>query len=1515
MDSIESSKQPVANSLNSDHLYHNNNDSNNNNNSNSDSNNSNPLEQVPSNNLSISQETNTSDPESMVIENPLMHSPVDGTNLPNDNNSESQSQESEIISQSDLFQYNNHKECIFDDAAVFPSLHGDIPDVVKFDSENPDLLNHASVKALIVQLTSPDVIDYNLIYDFFITYRMFIDSDTVMNLLMTRLIWSLQYLNSNNPEDGKIGQLVLLRTFVVLRHWILNYFIDDFIHDLSLCDIFSTHLNEIIFLSHLISPAKVFEAKIFSDLKTHWVSSIIEFWKLELNFEDISKDIFHYKLPLASELLANNQHSNFKPLVKSSTDMSIHTNPSYRRSAMLSLYDQKSYHKCLVFDDSNPQMQTENPQLSINNLVVQHQSSRLSIMNKLNQYNFIKTKKMNNNSLSNNNVHDTSAGSGNNKQPIASPLKSTNKHNRMNLNDSSVGLKKTSNVTGDANTSINTTSHNPVEPKNGSNENISLSPVSIENVGFSTNGNVKLPTSKVTYIIPTTPVKKMEYIIRTPNVLNSRGRSGSMTSNTNEQWENPQPNRDTNNSDVNRKNSIRKMLEVWKKNKNHSNNSNEAIDKSMDETIEQDYIGNRMDILSARIIDELEFLISYYIQNDSSYNPTIAEGDSIDNTGIAYNNHNRDGRSNDEIDVESLDDSVDIVGSPAKPYRVSTAQLNSSLEGRVEQDEDEDEEPDVDINDLSELNIGKIDNLLSDQGSNGQGEKEEENDLFADTHEDFESDKAVSPNFANEIHEFSFQRPTSINWNDDGNLELENSQHQVSDSFNDNSQELPEPNLPKDLSGELQNTSESGPLGLAEPPFALHNNKGSRSSSISTPSNFTDYDAEMEDLGIALSPQSLKGQSAKRISFTTDTTANNRSSSSGAIKRMSRSSSLFKRDSIKSYVSYDSAFSVSRESVNQGHDMGNNLRKKAGVNNLRTLAGLPSERKSLETPVRVQSNSSVRRSIRYSAIAALTELPFNNMNDSKNSMDDAHALVLGDKKIARQSGVAGDASVFSVAMKSRTSMANSFKTLNEDSRAVSVASDSFKFSSATEDKDSEGDENTGDNESSKRSVAIPGISNGVLKELAAIPDESFHFNPVDFALGKLEGNKNDDSTTNSETTHVDLNNDTQDILEEINNADTQDIIDSSSQRDDISHDDLQPLTPRDRGRHLSIDSDPTPTARIMPGSGKSLETQTDNENVFIFSANYTNSTTHGSTKPTYNSPGSPDYRSPRLILENYNLSNELLTISKVTEGNLHISFILSYGLEELANHFTMIERDILQEIDWKELIELKWNKELTPVNSWLEIIVNEDYYNSNKGVNLVIARFNLMVNWIISEILLTKDQFERVQIISRFIHLGQNCLNLQNYSTLMQILLALTSEKIAKLKDTWKHLPPGDILLLKKLEELSSPLKNFINLRVSINKIQPSKGCIPFVGLYLSDLIFNTERPRFIKTSSNSSDKLINFARFRTSVHIVKSLSQSIEWSSYYDLEMNNELLSKCLYIRSLDEDEMNYCLSTMRDP
>ena len=84
--------------------------------------------------------------------------------------------------------------------------------------------------------------------------------------------------------------------------------------------------------------------------------------------------------------------------------------------------------------------------------------------------------------------------------------------------------------------------------------------------------------------------------------------------------------------------------------------------------------------------------------------------------------------------------------------------------------------------------------------------------------------------------------------------------------------------------------------------------------------------------------------------------------------------SVFRRDSIKSYVSYDSAFSIFNEhnSIKYENTEYNGLKKKTGFNNLRIAAGAD------ENQITSISRSS-SKSIRYSVLCALTELPFHEL--------------------------------------------------------------------------------------------------------------------------------------------------------------------------------------------------------------------------------------------------------------------------------------------------------------------------------------------------------------------------------------------------------------------------------------------------------------------------------------------------------------------------------------------------------
>lgn len=1334
---------------------------------------------------------------------------------------------------SDFFRYNRHNESIYDDGRFFPSLANSDESVIKFDESNPALINRATLRALVVQMTSPEVIDYNLLCDFFLTYRTFSDSHTMMKLLIIRLIWALQYINSGSSEPAKIGKLVLLRTFVVLRHWILNYFVDDFKSDEKLCDLFALALNDITTKSNFVSPERVYELKIIADLKVHYLTQVNEFFGIDIKLDD-KLEVFRASIPLYCEF------KDKQRLRKLNTESSLHTNPSFRRLAMLSLYDLKVHHKCLVFDGATD----ENPQLSIQNLICHHRPSRVSLNDKLQEFKSRRVKKVE--------LQPKSSR----KTPLAP------RTNYMNINNSSLALKKTARS----------------QDKQATRK-------SKLDAGFSTNGAILLPSSRVLKPVPCSPVKKMEIMLK--DSLGSPRKGFEPHS---------LPRDDT----IARKDSFKKVVEGWKKSFHVDNKSEisviyadpkekNKVPQNVDEE-SQDQIpaeNARADLLCARIIDELEFLIRCYV---------------------------REFRGTDDIKRAT-------VACSRLSKRNGSARRSTSGSAVFTNRDSKAEAP--------------LQNILENQNRDKPGRGDGNTDFLS---------RINSSDFVRDSDNSSFcGKVTSIDWND-ADLMLENSGEMLRILTY---LQVRTPGFDSPLTDIL----------LENPSSEL---PGYRSSDMDIMND------EIHDLSIAMSPQSMKkkpvllkispyrGQHYQRYSKHSLASSHN-------------------HDSLKSFLTYDSAFSFPTEE-HEANFAGNGLKKKVGCHDLRKMLqgevdapdgeigaekGADVEVDGVDSSVGVQAWSaldavdgaagvrktsflnsrsrslSIRRSTRSSTLYALTELPFQGQDVSISSS----------RKQMRWSDLVTENSIFSQAARAR------ILSLREECV-------SFDASSTT-------------------SATVPGINTHVLKELAAIPDESFSArNPIKSALYKLEGKNGLDSKTNTSFASHDSSfiaeKDRMDILlsvleikygantsqylshdqigrdqisreqigqdqrfievqsldeahnsvEEIENAIAEDAIEYSS---DIEEDlTKKPITP----------------IRTRPKTAIKVSLSASNVNSLLLGT------------AADNEDGLLD---PKYVLDEYTVNIEYLKVEGIMSAGNHMPFISSYDSRSLAEHFTMIENDMLQEIDWRELIELQWNKDLNPVNSWLEIIANDSYYHNNKGVNLVIARFNLMVNWIISEILLTFDQTERINVISRFIHVAYQCYDMQNFATLMQIILALTSEKLNKLRSTWNKLAPGDILTLKNLENLASPVKNFFNIRLCTNEIVPSRGCIPFVGLYLSDLVFNAERPKFAKADKNSKvnangkidakssqrgdivghsatvtsdntcgterdvsfvgdvelddDRIINFSRFRTAVHIVKSLSQSIEWASQYNFAIDDELLRKCLYIKSLNEDEMKYCV------
>ncbi|KAH8907265.1 hypothetical protein BR93DRAFT_951449 [Coniochaeta sp. PMI_546] len=266
--------------------------------------------------------------------------------------------------------------------------------------------------------------------------------------------------------------------------------------------------------------------------------------------------------------------------------------------------------------------------------------------------------------------------------------------------------------------------------------------------------------------------------------------------------------------------------------------------------------------------------------------------------------------------------------------------------------------------------------------------------------------------------------------------------------------------------------------------------------------------------------------------------------------------------------------------------------------------------------------------------------------------------------------------------------------------------------------------------------------------------------------------------------------------------------------------------------------------------------------------------------------------------------------------SVHLPFILAFDSDILAQQFTLVEKDALNEIDWKDLIDMKWKnaeQKGTNTRSWVSFLRDTDA----RGVEVVIARFNIMVKWAVSECVLTQDLEERARCIIKYIHIAGHCRRYRNYATASQLTIALTSPEVSRLTKTWALVPPSDIKTLRDLEALISPTRNFYNLRRemegggSAGAASTDIGCIPFVGIYTHDLLFNAQRPSEI-ASSPTTPPLVNFERCRMAAGVVKTLLRLLEASTNYTFQPIEGLTERCLWMGALSDEEIRKLADTL---
>jgi len=140
--------------------------------------------------------------------------------------------------------------------------------------------------------------------------------------------------------------------------------------------------------------------------------------------------------------------------------------------------------------------------------------------------------------------------------------------------------------------------------------------------------------------------------------------------------------------------------------------------------------------------------------------------------------------------------------------------------------------------------------------------------------------------------------------------------------------------------------------------------------------------------------------------------------------------------------------------------------------------------------------------------------------------------------------------------------------------------------------------------------------------------------------------------------------------------------------------------------------------------------------------------------------------------------------------------------------------------------------------------VNQSFSKSGKeenSVNIVniIKRSNSLPLWVATEIVQEERLGKRANIIKKFISIADHCRNLNNYNAVMEILSGLNLTPVFRLKKTWEQLPRKYLATFKNLNSLMAPKFNFKVYRDVLHTKNPP--CLPFLGVYLTDLTFIEE--------------------------------------------------------------------------
>jgi len=227
---------------------------------------------------------------------------------------------------------------------------------------------------------------------------------------------------------------------------------------------------------------------------------------------------------------------------------------------------------------------------------------------------------------------------------------------------------------------------------------------------------------------------------------------------------------------------------------------------------------------------------------------------------------------------------------------------------------------------------------------------------------------------------------------------------------------------------------------------------------------------------------------------------------------------------------------------------------------------------------------------------------------------------------------------------------------------------------------------------------------------------------------------------------------------------------------------------------------------------------------------------------------------------------------------------------EISHHLAYICYKSFSQIEPQEFFGQAWSKKP-------EVAIN---------IRNVIDRFNQMSRWVTTEIVNEEKIRKRVIKLKKFIKIAYQSSVLKDFQTTMCLVAGINDGPSYRLKHTRAEIPEKYAKILQDLEQFVSPQNGYTNYKTALAKSEPP--CIPYVGLYLRDLVYIEEGGGKAK-----KEGYINTRKGMAIYEITQVVKKYQQVG--YNCQINDQLLNYLENLTGLLDEEALDKISNQREP